>query len=297
MKNKFVILIATLVLAMLLISLFDRKSNGSNDSSEMELVSEQAELDFGNNPSTMNNHSICISFKYKKDIDGFEVSGKFYPVDNESETGDLALYFKHVESGIEYQYYANHRTLSSLNKIKFADSFDGWKNNTEYELDYLSPEDNSSFDDYHPLGYETPFQFLDIDFDGENELLISANDKLQGGSRYETFKLKDSRLVKCNTIPIREIQSDSYINMDKRDIILTIQDGAAYYVKFSFKKGIPVKLADNLCRINEIPAQDIINACIAGQGTSDFVLDTLMYNLGEESFTYIRKGKEYRLTK
>lgn len=109
---------------------------------------------------------ITVHFKYTQLVDGYEITGRLMPFDSHSETGKVIIYFRHVESGQSFQYTENIYRNFDMDEITFSEGFKGYQDGDIYYLNYGAYNNPDSYND-SPLYYYAPFQFYDVDFDGE----------------------------------------------------------------------------------------------------------------------------------
>ena len=184
---------------------------------------------------------INVYIKYNQTVKGYEVTGRWMPYGKNIETGDVVLNFHHLGTGNEFQYFGKKYNSFDTDDITFAKDFKGHQNGDIHYFNYTSPDTIDQFKEYNdnsPIGYYSSFQFLDIDFDGNDELLISDMYKGQAGNNYNVYKLTKNGLQELTYMPL-----DRLTNMDKIDLknktITIVEDDGAYdeaEFYFSFKK-------------------------------------------------------------
>jgi hypothetical protein len=139
-----------------------------------------------------------------------------------------------VVSGKEFQ-YINREKFSSYHTdlITSADGFDGYKNGDVYHIEYATqpnPFENS------PIDYYLPFQFFDVDFDGEKELLINDYYQGQQGNYYDVFEITDAGLQAKSYPPFNGV--DNMMKFDSQNKIITFytHSGAFFSCSMYFQK-------------------------------------------------------------
>lgn len=181
--------------------------------------------------------SINIRFVYRQPINGYKVTIDWQPFDTKFETGTVAINFRNINSRKEFSYvnfekYSNYEIYN----IVFAEEYKGHYRDTTYYLNYDYELENASTPIYH----KAPFQFLDIDFDGEDELLINNWDLLQGGNTYNIYDIIEHEntysLSRKITPPFAGIQDSSMIDFTNQTITITLRDGYADRAKVVFSK-------------------------------------------------------------
>ena len=126
--------------------------------------------------------------------------------------GVITINFPNISTGKEFQ-YVNKEKFSSYNTdlITFADGFKGYKNGDAYTIKYVTKP--NPFEE-SPIDYYLQFQFYDLDFDGEKELLINDYYKGQQGNNYDIFEIADSGLEAKEYQPFGDI--DNMVVFDGR---------------------------------------------------------------------------------
>ena len=184
---------------------------------------------------------IDVYFAYNQTVNGYEVTGRWCPFNKISETGPVVLNFRHTEMGKEYQYYSEKYHSYDTDMVTFDKAFMGHQKGDVHYFHYNSPDTLDFFKKENgnsPLGYYSPFQFLDIDFDGKDELLINDWYQGQAGNGYEVFKMTNRGLKKVEYMPLDRLTNMDRIDLKNKTITIVDFDGASdndtFY--FSFKK-------------------------------------------------------------
>ena len=159
---------------------------------------------------------INVYFKYNRPINGYEVTARWMPFDSTSETGYVVMNFRNLKNGSSFQ-YVNFEKYNSFNtdEVAFAVNFKGHRNGDVYYFDYPAPE-TELCDGLYQLGYTTPFQLLDVDFDGDKELLISDWARARGGNHYDVYNIRKSGLELITYTPLDLLTTDARINPGKK---------------------------------------------------------------------------------
>lgn len=157
-------------------------------------------------------NNISVYFRFDTIINGFVVSGILYPNYSKeygwsyAENG-VRLFFYNQETGLEYtwtdwkkEYQCFKNTFMSKNvqDIVLSDEFKGFHDGDYYTFHYdTSMQKNPQ----NPLLPNAEYQFYDIDFDGENELLLNYyHGGAKGGSAHEMYEMTDTGLVRKEVI-------------------------------------------------------------------------------------------------
>lgn len=197
---------------------------------------------------------VEISFRYDQKIDGYTVTGTFTSFSADSETGKIEMHFTNGSdsfvwaSGSEDVY-----TSSSICDICFNKSFTWWQCDSTYSFHYYPPEGEENVDSLHPLGYKTPFQFMDVDFDGKKDLLVSDWSREREGNGYDVYRISGEKASKIDCVPFTEIQTGTKIDPKSKSIEIYITDGYENSVRFLFTK--------NVSGISEIEFYEFPGSC------------------------------------
>lgn len=186
---------------------------------------------------------ITVMINYDTPINGYEVTGKFYPFDAQSETGQVRLRFKSL-SGKQDFVFSNVGKFEDGNK-KSPAKFTGYN-----ICEYISADENARFHDgdtlvFHyntepgifedsPLYYYAEFQFFDVDFDGTEEFLVSDYYRGRGGNNYEVYEITPKGLKKKGFRPFDRITNSTIFDSERRVITDILHDGvfSSEYTKY-----------------------------------------------------------------
>lgn len=186
---------------------------------------------------SINNDSLVhIYFKYRQLVKGYEVTGKWFPYDKYSEIGFAFLNFVNKETGFNMLYMEPRYSSYDLNRIVDDKAFNGHNNDDIYIFDYTA-SDTLSQELYpgSPINYYSSFQFLDVDFDGKDELLISDWSRTQAGNWYNVIKILDDGKTKhLGYIPLDRLTNVDRIDIKNQTITIVDFDGACDYAEFYF---------------------------------------------------------------
>ena len=168
--------------------------------------------------------------KYNQPVCGYEVTACWMPFDAYSETGEWVMNFRLVSGGRNFQYADTEKYSNSmLMDITFAKNFQGYRNGDVYYFDYVSATDSINREYYpnSPLGYYTPFQFFDADFDGKDELLVNDFGMDRQGNSYTVFDITAKGLHRKDYLPFAEIDNETEFYPAVGTIVLYAHDGGA----------------------------------------------------------------------
>ncbi len=199
------------------------------------------------NDGGKSSHPICISFKYDQPVNGYEVSGLFYPFDSLSETGQVTMFFKSLDGGKDFVYsnvdkfetdhpeYPLKFTGYNIYEQVFSDGFTGFQDGESLVFHY-NTEPNETFDS--PLYYNAEFQFFDVDMDGEDEFLV--NDYYMGacGNHYTAYEIGMNGLKEKVCFPFNSITNLTKFDSGSR--VITTPEYGEYLISEDGEMGISV---------------------------------------------------------
>ena len=169
---------------------------------------------------------ISVYFRFDTTINDFKVSGILYPNHAEeygwsyAENG-VRLFFASLNTDKEYvwtdweeDYKCFKNTFMSKNvqDIVLSEDFKGFHDGDYYTFHYDTyTRENTQ----NPLLPNAEYQFYDIDFDGEDELLLNYyHGGAKGGSAHEIYEMTDTGLVRKEVIG-----EEGYFALDGNTII------------------------------------------------------------------------------
>ena len=122
--------------------------------------------------------SMIISLRYRQKVKGYSVKVDFVHTNSDQNYGQAILYFSKTDHS--FKVYCDAFSDEQL----ISDDIINLKVGSHISLNYKSPEANEY------LSAHSPFYFKDMDYDGEEELVIN---NLEMGSRgyntYDVFKV------------------------------------------------------------------------------------------------------------
>lgn len=190
-------------------------------------------------PSYMQDTSLIdVYFKYNQPVNGYEVTARWRVFGKMYETGMVVMNFCNPETGAEFQYYSDKYNSFDTDEITFSKDFKGHEKGDIHYFDYTSPDTPDHFKEYNdnsPIGYYSSFQFLDIDFDGEDELLVSDMDKGQQGNDYSVWEITENGLKKLSYMPMNNIDNMTKVDLTSKTITSYNHDGAYDSAEFVYK--------------------------------------------------------------
>ena len=179
-------------------------------------------------------YPLTVHIKYDKPINGYQVTGEFFPFSDQSETGQVILRFKSISGGHDFV-YSNVGAYEDNNK-KFPAKLTGYN-----ICKYIFADESTRFHDgdtlvFHyntepgifedsPLYYYAEFQFYDVDFDGKEEFLVSDFYRGRGGNNYDVYEITPKGLKKKTFKPFDRITNTTVFDADRSVITDVTHDG------------------------------------------------------------------------
>lgn len=182
-----------------------------------------------------------VYFKYNQLVNGYEVTAKWAPVNEKAEIGPVTMLFHNTQTGKEFAFSRYMYSSYDTDRLCSAKDFQGHQGGDIHYFNYTPPDSIDHFKEINgnsPLGYYTPFQFLDIDFDGQEELLVSDWYQGQAGNNYSVYKITNNGLDELVYMPLDDLTNVDRIDM-KNKVITSVHfigadDKAEFY--FSHKQ-------------------------------------------------------------
>ena len=248
--------------------------------------SEQHETDF----ESFNHPRIFI--KYKQPVNGYDVTVMCFPYNNtydkERETeiwGNALLYFEKEDN----RFYIYNESFSD--SVLYYVNEQEVRDNMILELDYL-PKSTNEY-----LSHNSPFFFSDVDFDGEEELIIN---NWRCGTRhcntYDVYKITNNEVKQLTEAPFVNLTGKiSNYNSDFDSVNKTItihkRTGSAYYggyYKYGLVKRVDLNSYDRLSKCNEL---ELIEAKIIDYDRNTSTCSFRRYKRIKDRLQKIGEGK------
>ena len=248
--------------------------------------SEQHETDF----ESFNHPRIFI--KYKQPINGYDVTVVCLPYnytyDKERETeiwGNALLCFEKEDN----RFYIYNESFSD--SVLYYVNEQEVRDNMILELDYL-PKSKNEY-----LSHNSPFFFSDVDFDGEEELIIN-NWKcgIRHCNTYDVYKITNNEVKQLTEAPfVNPTGKISNYNSDFDSVNKTItihkRTGSAYYggyYKYGLVKRVDLNSYDRLSKCNEL---ELIEAKIIDYDRNTSTCSFRQYKRIKDRLQKIGEGK------
>ena len=169
------------------------------------------------NPLKDSANITCVYFCYDTIVNDYKASGIFYPIYQEEYKNDIwggwsyesgvYMIFHNVQTGKEFVFskmgkwisgddYCEYFLSKNIMDI-FSNSFKGFGKDDAYVFKYHNEKVCSE----NPLLLEADFQFADVDFDGEDELVIcNHGGGPRGCNSFDFYDITADGLVKKKSV-------------------------------------------------------------------------------------------------
>lgn len=233
-----------------------------------------------------------IFIKYRQPVNGYDVTVMCLPYnytyDKERETeiwGNALLYFEKEDS----RFYIYNESFSD--SVLYYVNEQEVRDNMILELDYL-PKSKNEY-----LSHNSPFFFSDVDFDGEEELIIN---NWRCGTRhcntYDVYKITNNEVKQLTEAPfVNPTGKISNYNSDFDSVNKTItihkRTGSAYYggyYKYGLVKRVDLNSYDRLSKCNEL---ELIEAKIIDYDRNTSTCSFRQYKRIKDRLQKIGEGK------
>jgi hypothetical protein len=178
-----------------------------------------------------------VFINYNQLVNGYKVTATWFPWGAiHSEVGHGILKFVHTTEKPKYgpknqEFYVFNPYFSDpvLDSLAYTDH--AYKNGDTFNLDYTPPRQGEL------IGHNTPFQFLDVDFDGEEELLIN---NWRCGHRdwntYDVYKVEAYHAEKLTGGPFDYLEDGDNFDYRKKTITQLWSNGWNDYERRVYKR-------------------------------------------------------------
>ena len=180
-----------------------------------------------------NNARLSVVLLYDTPVNGYKVSGAFYPFSPTSETGQVELRFVPVNGGEALVFsnvdrfeednpeYPMKYTDNNIYDYVFSEGFSGFQDGDSLICHY-SDAKHPYFDS--PLNYDAGFQFFDVDFDGEDELLINDYYRGRCGNHYTVYEITSEGFVLKNEYPFNSITNETQFYPETKQVYIRVDE-------------------------------------------------------------------------
>lgn len=179
--------------------------------------------------------ATVVHFVFDKTIDGYSVGGCLLLEYPQQERAYAKILF--VKDREWFCLEDSAFTTISFLQIPYEEGFKGWDENQQYVFKYLEPEcDTIYYSQETPFGYYSSFQFMDIDFDGEDELIANDYSRKQGGNQYYAYKIHNHQVSLLTKAPFNNLCNLTKINRKEQTIENFVWSGASTSLSLTYKR-------------------------------------------------------------
>lgn len=238
-------------------------------------------------PPTIDQDSLInVYFKYKQPIKGYEITARWMLSDARSWYGYIVMNFRNTNSGASFHVSSDEYANFNTDEVAHADNFRGYYDGDVYYFEYPSPEEWVWRDSLYLLGYTPPpFQFLDVDFDGKDELLISEWENYLPNNYHMVYKIRDNTLVEQNYVPLNRLSRNSQIDTVRQIIVLREHNGPDDIADLYFSKTTAPILKIEPPQLKTWSGQSIVEE-YAKLSHHRFSLDSIYAYLNDSVYEY-----------
>lgn len=170
---------------------------------------------------------------YDEPVNGYKVSGRFFPFGSSTETGQVELKFVPVNGGEALVFsnvdcfeednpeYPSKYTDKNIYDYVFSEGFSGFQDGDTLICHY-----NDAKHPYldSPLNYDAGFLFFDVDLDGDDEFLI--NDFYHGrcGNHYSVYEITPGGFVLKNEYPFNSITNETQFYPETMQLYIRVDE-------------------------------------------------------------------------
>ncbi len=217
MNKSFIIIFAILFL----LSCGQKKEN-------VPLVEQKIEQDNVQETKTENfSENPRVFITYNQPVNGYKVEVMWFPRGGYSEIGIGIIKFTHISENnyfeIVNELFSDYY-LDSLVRNHSHVFYDG----ESFTSDYIPPTKDE-------LGHNTPFQFLDVDFDGEEELLINKRRGHRDWNLYDVYKVGDFYIKKLTRKPFDYLEDGNKFDFENKTITQFWSSGWNNFTKLVYR--------------------------------------------------------------
>ena len=238
--------------------------------------------------------TIDVTFRYDKPIGGYEIVMHWQPFEYKGcETGTLVADFCD-ENGLQFQYVNDEKFSSSfIYDIVFDEGFEGFNDGDEFNV-ASTIEKPSPYPD-SPLDYYLAFQFYDVDFDGEKELLVNDWGLTQCGNGYSAYDIGDKGITEKMEAPFNNIDNLMTFDPSAQSITARGHSGAWYSYELTYTKMTETSV-QNITVPNSFDEHLIDHLKeFASDIPSEFHITKAYIELGEQHYNLIVKGNSWQM--
>lgn len=200
--------------------------------------------------------------------------------------GYIVMNFRNTNSGASFHVSSDEYANFNTDEVAHADNFRGYYDGDVYYFEYPSPEEWVWRDSLYLLGYTPPpFQFLDVDFDGKDELLISEWENYLPNNYHQVYKIRGNALIEQDYVPLNRLSHNSQIDTVRQIIILCEYNGPDDIADLYFSKTTAPILKIEPPQLKTWSGQSIVEE-YAKLSHHRFSLDSIYAYLNDSVYEY-----------
>lgn len=170
-----------------------------------------------------------VFISYNQPVNDYQITVTWFPWGGDGEVGHGILKFTHISERQYFYVFNSHFSDVYLDSLVRNHSYT-FKDGEHFTLDYITPEKDEF------IGHNTPFQFLDVDFDGEEELLINNWDCGQRSrNQYEVYKVKPFHAERLARKPFDNLEDGDEFDFKNKTITQFWSSGWNSFTKLVYR--------------------------------------------------------------
>lgn len=202
--------------------------NGCRQKTDNIEVTEQRETVTKLTDTIVENPKVLI--RYNEPINDYIVKVDWFPSKGADGVGQAIMEFTHsTRKTVFYifnEYFSDPYLIDLVNDFSYV-----FRDGESFLLNYTPPQKDEL------IGHNTPFQFLDVDFDGEEELLIN---RWRCGHRswniYDVYKGKPYYSEHVTTKPFDNLEDGSEFDFKNKTITQYWSSGCDNFTKLVYRR-------------------------------------------------------------
>ena len=170
-----------------------------------------------------------VLITYNQVVNDYKITVTWFPWGGTGEVGHGILKFTHISENQYFYIFNDHFSDVYLDSLVRNNSH-VFSDGETFTLDYISPQNDEL------IGHNTPFQFLDVDFDGEDELLINNwNCGHRDNNQYDVYKVKPFYAEKLARKPFDCLENGDVFDFESKTITQIGSSGWNDYTKLVYR--------------------------------------------------------------
>ena len=180
-----------------------------------------------------NSRDVMVIVSYDTKVNGYDVTAEWYPYGGNSEAGPAMFHL--FKNGKEMTAYCPCWVDNMLHKILISRKDRKFKEGERIRIQYNEPIEGEMLQD------KCQVYFADIDFDGEDELIINSyKSGDRGANLYYAYDINDFQAVRKVAAPFNKLQNGLTSFDTKKKTIQQFEDAGKYrsrIVTYNMKTG------------------------------------------------------------